>query len=121
LQEFTGEIQQIPPAFSAVKVHGKRAYKLARQGKAVKLEPRKVHIYKTNLDSYEYPFVRFTTEVNSGTYIRSLVQDIGEKLGTGAYMSDLRRTKVGKYKLINAYDLAQLDQEQLFSNVITVA
>jgi tRNA pseudouridine55 synthase len=102
LQQFTGELQQTPPAFSAVKVNGKRAYKLAREGKEVKLEPRTIHIYKTTLDAYEYPFVRFTTEVSSGTYIRSLVQDVGERLATGAYMSDLRRTSVGKFKVTEA-------------------
>lgn len=99
LQDFLGEIKQTPPAFSAVKVDGKRAYKLARAGHEVKLEPRTVRINAIKMEKYDYPTVRFTADVGSGTYIRSLVQDIGEKLGTGAYMADLKRTVVGEYRL----------------------
>jgi tRNA pseudouridine55 synthase len=101
LATFTGEIMQTPPIYSAMKVNGQRAYKLAREGKEVALEPRPVKIYKNELTSYEYPFVTFTSEVGSGTYIRSLVEDLGKTLGTGAYMSDLRRTRVGSF-LIDA-------------------
>lgn len=99
IDQFVGEIEQVPPAYSAVKVDGQRAYKLARAGKEVKLEPRKVTINSIDLTDYEYPFVRFTAGVSSGTYIRSLVEDIGTNLGTGAYMSDLRRTKVGQFRI----------------------
>ncbi len=99
LEQFTGEIMQTPPIYSAIKVDGQRAYKLAREGKEVKLEPRKVTIYGIELINYAYPMVKFTTKVSSGTYIRSLVEDIGQKLGTGAYMSDLNRTTVGQYKI----------------------
>ena len=99
LKGFLGEIDQIPPKFSAIKVDGQRAYKLAREGKEVKLEPRKVKIYKITDVKYAYPEVKFTAEVSSGTYIRSLVEDIGQKLGTGAYMTDLKRTKVGNFSL----------------------
>jgi len=102
LQKYTGDIMQTPPAFSAMKVNGQRAYNLARQGKAVELEARPVKIYKNELTSYEYPFVNFTSEVGSGTYIRSLVEDLGKELGTVAYMSDLRRTKVGNFNLSEA-------------------
>jgi tRNA pseudouridine55 synthase len=102
LERFQGPIMQVPPAFSAMKVNGVRAYKLAREGKTVELEARPVTIYSNTLDSYEYPFVKFTAAVSSGTYIRSLVEDLGKVLETGAYMSDLRRTKVGEYSIEEA-------------------
>jgi tRNA pseudouridine55 synthase len=102
LRQFTGEIMQTPPAFSAIKVNGQRAYKLAREGKTVELEARPVTIYSNELTSYKYPFVKFTSKVSSGTYIRSLVEDLGKTLGTGAYMSDLRRTEVGNFVIEKA-------------------
>lgn len=102
IEEFVGEIQQIPPAFSAIKINGKRAYKLAREGKEVIIEPRTVTIHSITEVKYDYPTVEFTAHVSSGTYIRSLVRDIGDKLATGAYMTDLRRTKVGMYVVDNA-------------------
>jgi tRNA pseudouridine55 synthase len=102
LQTFQGQIMQVPPAFSAMKVNGQRAYKLAREGKPVELEARPVHIYKNVLTSYDYPYVKFTSEVGSGTYIRSLVEDLGKALGTGAYMSDLRRTNTGTFDISEA-------------------
>jgi tRNA pseudouridine55 synthase len=104
LQAFQGQIMQVPPAFSAMKINGQRAYKLAREGKEVELEARPVQIYSNKLTSYEYPYVRFTSEVGSGTYIRSLVEDLGKTLGTGAYMSDLRRTRVGQFSIENALE-----------------
>jgi len=105
LQRFTGQIEQVPPIYSAMKVDGQRAYKLARAGKEFKLEARPVTIYSSELTSYSYPFVKLTSKVSSGTYIRSLVEDIGKELGTGAYMSDLRRTEVGPFLLDNALDV----------------
>lgn len=108
LQQFTGEIMQTPPVFSAMKINGQRAYKLAREGKPVELEPRPVTIYETTLNSYEYPFVRFTTKVSSGTYIRSLAEDLGKTLQTGAYMSDLRRTTIDMFRLDKALAPSQL-------------
>jgi len=104
IEQFIGEIMQTPPQFSAIKVDGQRAYKLARAGKAVKLEPRKVTITRLNVTHFDYPTVQFTAEVSSGTYIRSLVEDIGKQLGTGAYMTALRRTNVGKFKIDDAID-----------------
>ena len=97
LEGFRGEIMQVPPAFSAMKVNGQRAYKLAREGKPVELEARPVTIQSITMTKYEYPYVEFTADVSSGTYVRSLVEDIGKVLGTGAYMSDLRRTRIGKF------------------------
>jgi tRNA pseudouridine55 synthase len=102
LKSFEGQIMQTPPAFSAMKVNGQRAYKLARQGKSVEMEARPVMIYKNELTSYEYPYVTFTADVGSGTYIRSLVEDLGKLLSTGAYMTDLRRTRVGSFRLEEA-------------------
>ncbi len=102
IMEFVGTVEQVPPAFSAIKVDGKRAYKLAREGIEPKLEPRSVTIHKIVLQDYDYPFASFVADVGSGTYIRSLVQDIGAKLGTGAYLSSLRRVSVGSFKISNA-------------------
>lgn len=99
---FVGEIDQVPPAYSAIKVNGQRAYKLARQGKDVKLEPRKVKVGEIHSLVYEYPVISFTCDVSSGTYIRSLTADIGQKLGTGAFMSRLRRSRVGKFEIVDA-------------------
>lgn len=101
-ERFTGHIMQTPPQFSAMKVNGQRAYKLARAGKEVELKARPVTVYSNDLTSYEYPFVKFTSQVSSGTYIRSLVEDIGTELQTGAYMSDLRRTNIGDFNIKNA-------------------
>lgn len=102
LRKFTGEIMQTPPAFSAMKIDGKRAYELAREGKEVKLEARPVTIYSIELTEYSYPFVRLICDVGSGTYVRSLVEDVGKELQTGAYMSDLRRTRIGDSKIAQA-------------------
>ena len=108
LERFTGEIQQVPPVFSAIKIDGQRAYKLARQGKEVNMPSRNVTIYSLKLISYEYPYVNIRTHVSSGTYIRTLAQDIGEALGTGAYCRELRRTKIAKYDIADAKTLADL-------------
>ncbi len=105
LKGFVGEIMQTPHAHSAVKVGGQRAYKLARAGKEFKIEPRKVTIYEIRSMIYEYPKLWFTARVSSGTYIRSLAEDIGQKLGTGAYVSALRRTKVGRFDIKDALEL----------------
>ncbi len=113
LSRFTGNVMQTPPIYSAIKVNGQRAYKLAREGKEVKLESRPVTIYSITEVSYAYPEVKFTTKVSSGTYIRSLVEDIGKELGTGAYMSELRRTEVGEYVVADAQGMADLTLEKV--------
>ena len=117
VEQFVGTIQQTPPIYSAIKVDGKRAYDLARAGKEVKLEPREVTIYQIEELSYDYPLVTFRTRVSSGTYIRSLVADIGEALQTGAYMTDLRRTEVGTYKLADAASI-DISGEDLANRLI---
>lgn len=113
LEAFVGEIEQVPPAYSAIKVNGQRAYKLARAGKPVKIEPRKVTIYKITDVEYDHPIVKFTAKVSSGTYIRTLVEDIGKSLGTGAYMSDLRRTQVGVFDIADASTIDETQGESL--------
>ncbi len=102
VMSFLGVISQVPPAYSAIKIGGQRAYKLARAGKEVKIEPRTVSIHSISELNYTYPIVSFTANVSSGTYIRSLVTDIGDKLATGAYMSNLRRTSIGEYSVSDA-------------------
>lgn len=119
LEGFVGEIQQTPPAYSAIKINGQRAYKLAREGKEVKLEPRKVTIHDINNVVFEDDLLKFTTRVSSGTYIRSLVEDIGKKLGTGAYMTDLRRAQVGSYSLENAVNIKDLSSDNIAREVLT--
>jgi tRNA pseudouridine55 synthase len=99
LFKFSGKIEQTPPIFSAIKVDGQRAYKLARDGKEVQLKSREVEIYSIELVSYSYPKLQFRVHVSSGTYIRSIIDDLGKNLGTGAYMSALRRETIGKYTL----------------------
>jgi tRNA pseudouridine55 synthase len=121
LQKFTGDIMQTPPIFSAMKIGGKRAYLLAREGKEVKLEPRPAKIYETTLKKYDYPYVHFRAHVGSGTYIRSLVTDIGEFLQTGAYMSDLRRTQVGDFSLNNAVTVKLLTEETVHDKLMRLA
>jgi tRNA pseudouridine55 synthase len=117
IKEFIGEIEQVPHKFSAMKINGQRAYKLAREGKEVKLEPRKVTIYSIKDVEYNYPRLKFTTEVSSGTYIRSLAEDIGEQLGVGAYLSQLRRTKVDKYRVEEAELLDKNTNYDIINNV----
>ena len=116
LHMFQGIITQIPPAFSAIKINGQRAYKLARAGKEVAMPPRQVTVHTLNLLDYTYPEVKLICDVSSGFYIRSLVQDIGSALGTGAYTTSLRRTKVGKWNLANALrPEATLNQESFLT------
>lgn len=106
LQKFTGKIEQIPPAFSAVKVNGQRAYQLARAGKEVDIPKRIVTIYALELIGYDYPVLKLRAHVSSGTYIRSLAADIGKELKTGAYCQNLRRIKIADYDVKNARVLA---------------
>jgi len=113
LDPFRGEIMQTPPAFSAVKINGQRAYKLARKGEMPQLQPRPVRIDRLELVDYHYPSVRLEADVSSGTYIRSLVEDLAKALQTGAYMTGLRRTRVGPFQLADALRLDQLSPEAL--------
>lgn len=105
LAQFVGEIEQTPPVYSAIKINGQRAYKLARAGKSVAMPTRQVTIYALELVAYEPPLVTLRAHVSSGTYIRSLVADIGAALQTGAYCQTLRRTQVGQMSLAEALPL----------------
>jgi len=105
LQDFVGEIEQVPPAHSAAKVSGRRAYDLARRGHNVALEPRRVCIYEIDLLAYEYPHLELLVRCGKGTYIRSLVRDLGERLDCGALVEKLRRTRVGPFDFARALTL----------------
>ena len=102
LNKFVGEIEQKPPVFSAIKIDGKRAYDLARKGEEVEMKSRKTTINYLNEVQIDLPFVRFTVGCSKGTYIRSLAHDIGQELGVGAYLTNLRRTKIGEYSVKSA-------------------
>lgn len=111
LMSMTGEIVQTPPAYSAIKINGQRAYKLARDGKNVDMPTRTVTIYSLELLDYAYPEVRIRTRVSSGTYIRTLVEDIGTEIGTGAYTTALRRVSVGELWIDGAKDVDTVCRE----------
>lgn len=120
LSSFIGDGMQVPPVYSAIKIDGKRAYKLARAGKTVEIDPRPIRISSIVLTNYEYPYVKFLADVGSGTYIRSLVKDLGEQLKTGAYMSDLRRTKVGIWSIENTLLPPVMEFEEIVSGIKTI-
>lgn len=101
-QNFIGEIEQIPPVFSALKKDGKRLYELARKGESVEIQPRKIEILEFEITQIEMPKVHFRVVCSKGTYIRSLAHDFGKALDSGAYLSSLRRTKIGDYNVNNA-------------------
>ena len=105
LREFTGKIRQTPPRFSAIKINGQRAYKLARKGQDFEIPSREVTIYNIELLDYHYPELKIRCHVSSGTYVRTLAEDIGQKLGTGAYLTSLRRTRICNYNIKDAYML----------------
>lgn len=111
LEGFWGKSMQMPPAFSAKKINGKKAYELARAGKPVELKPVEVEMHGTE-PQIDLPKVRFTVTVSSGTYVRSLVHDLGQKLGCGAILTALRRTRVGEFKIEDARTLEQCKMEQ---------
>ena len=102
INSFIGEIDQTVPKFSAVKINGERAYKLARSGADFETPTRKVIIFRIEILDYSYPTLKIRCHVSSGTYIRTLAEDIGKKLGTGAYLTALRRTKVGDFRIEDA-------------------
>ena len=105
LDSFTGEIIQTVPRFSAIKIDGRRAYDLARKGETIEMPKRTVKIYEINLLEYNFPYLKIDCKVSSGTYIRTLAEDIGKALNTGAYLTALRRTEIGSYSLKDATPL----------------
>ena len=111
LNQFVGESTQIPPIFSAIKIKGKKAYQIARKGLKPKIKPRKITIHSIKLVKYQFPLLTIECRVSSGTYIRSLARDIGSKLILGAYLKNLRRTKIGDYSVKNANKMRKLNKD----------
>jgi tRNA pseudouridine55 synthase len=120
LDSFIGEIQQIPPQYSAIKVNGKRAYKSAREGQVVDIKPRAALIKSIVDVRYETPKLSFLVDVSSGTYIRSLARDLGDKLGCGAYLSSLRRLTVGEYSVQAAHSMDGLNSDSIRNALFTL-
>ncbi|MBI1311741.1 tRNA pseudouridine(55) synthase TruB [bacterium] len=113
LPGFTGRISQLPPRFSAVHVDGKRAYELARQGENVKLEPRDVDVYELSLERFACPEFELLIRCGSGTYVRSIGRDLGERLGCGATMTALERSAIGGFEIGSAIDIDSLESGNL--------
>lgn len=110
LSEFLGEIEQTPPIYSAIKKDGKRLYELARKGESMEISPKKIHIYELEIvNAKNFPEIEFRVVCSKGTYIRSLVRDIGKKLGVGAYLKSLCRTRIGEFRLENAWKIPDLE------------
>ncbi|MBF0387449.1 MAG: tRNA pseudouridine(55) synthase TruB [Candidatus Omnitrophica bacterium] len=110
---FVGNIEQIPPMVSAVKHKGERLYKLARKGETVEREPRKIRIDTLKLLEFSAPFVKFVLDCSKGTYVRQVAEDVGEVLGCGACITEIRRTKVGPFDIAGAVKLEALDASHL--------
>src|SRR4051794_215843 len=117
LPQFVGDIQQRPPAHSAIKIAGRRAYKLARKGAAFELAARTVTIHRIDVLRYEYPELELDIECGSGTYIRALARDLGAALGTAAVMSALERTAIGPFQIKQSIVLDRLTPETLMQNL----
>ena len=109
VQSFIGNIEQVPPVYSAVKVAGQEAYKRARRGEDIKMKSRQVEIKEIEILSYQWPFLTLRVVTGPGVYIRSLARDIGEKLGVGGYLADLERTRVGDYTKEEAVKIEKLE------------
>lgn len=108
LKEFVGTMEQVPPAYSAVKVRGVPAYRRARRGERVTLQPRQVTVYEADVLAYRYPLLHVCWTVSAGTYVRALARDLGQALGTGAYLSALRRTAIGHFLVTEAHALSSI-------------
>lgn len=117
LDRFLGELDQMPPAFSAKKIDGQRAYKLARKGETPKLEPKRVTVHSIEALGKNGSLLRFRTRCSAGTYVRSIAHELGEALGTGAHLASLRRTEIGDFEVSDALrsdQLHQIEREQIF-------
>jgi tRNA pseudouridine55 synthase len=108
LPQFIGAIQQRPPAFSAMKIAGRRAYELARDGKSPQLQPRTVNVYKIDLLDFAWPLLRLRIDCGRGTYIRAIARDLGAALGVGGYLTQLRRTRSGEFAIDSSVTLERL-------------
>ncbi len=121
LAKFRGEITQTPSIYSAIKINGQEAYKHARAGREVDMPSRQVTVHELELISYDYPIIKLDAKVSSGTYIRSLAEDLGAALKTGAYLSGLVRTEVGEYSLADAVALDGSDAETVSSRIVDLS
>jgi tRNA pseudouridine55 synthase len=121
LPMFIGAIQQRPPAYSAMKIQGRRAYDVARRGGEVKLDPRTVHIYGIDLLDFCWPLLRLRIDCGRGTYIRSIARDLGEALNVGGYLTELRRTRVGEFSIDSAVTIEQLQADGVAGHVHPIA
>ena len=121
LKQFIGEIKQVPPIYSAIKIKGETAYKLARRGIKPKLKPKKIKIYSIKILSYKWPFLKIEVKCGKGTHVRSLAHDIGKKLGCGAYLEKLTRTAVGRYNIKKSIKLNELNPKNLPKQIIPVS
>ncbi|MBN2093674.1 tRNA pseudouridine(55) synthase TruB [candidate division KSB1 bacterium] len=110
IQQFVGEIEQVPPQFSAIKIKGKRAYQFAREGKMIELAPRKIQIYGIDILEMQLPIIKLKICCAKGTYIRSLARDIGEKSGCGGFVKSLVRTRIGPYRIEDSLPIERLVQ-----------
>ena len=110
LASFVGEIDQVPPIFSAVKVEGTRSYHLARQGEEVQLAPKRIQIREIELVGYDMPYLRLRISCGKGTYIRALARDIGRALDSGAHLTELRRTRVGEWRVEDAIGVEEFEE-----------
>lgn len=119
LVQFTGTIIQRPPDFSAVHVGGRRAYELSRRGQPVLLRPRRVRVDQIQLLSYQWPLLELRIDCGRGTYIRSIARDVGVVLGTGAYLSALRRTRIGPFAIEKATSLDQIRQDGPRAHIVS--
>lgn len=108
VESFQGKIRQRVPAYSAVKINGRRAYNLARKGMQVEMPEREVEIHEISVVDYKWPYLKIDCKVSSGTYIRALGEDIGKALGVGGYLTELRRTEIGDYNIKDAVTLEEL-------------
>lgn len=117
VHQFIGPINQIPPAYSAIKINGRPAYKWARSGQALSITPRQIHVYELSVTDYHYPYIDMLANVSSGTYIRSLAEDIGSKLKTGAYASSIRRLTIDRYSVDDAINLDGLNTDVISRNL----
>ena len=120
LQSFLGKQKQIPPMYSAIKLNGKKLYEYARSGQKVKVEPREIEIYKIKLIEYKNNRIEFKVECSKGTYIRTLCENIAEKLGTIGYMKELQRTSVDKFKIEDSINLEELSKDEAQKRIITI-
>ena len=119
LKTFIGEIKQVPPIYSAIKIKGKKAYELARKGQKPKLKSRKIKIYNIKILNYKYPYLEIEVKCGKGTYIRSLAHDIGQKLNCGAYLEKLTRTQIGKFTTKNTVKLDKLSSKNWTKKIIS--